>query len=264
MVSTASVLVSNLDTVLTMPAQRPEQVTTAPLDVVREVRTSLADAADPTEAPQMQAYMKSEMPFRGVTAPALKQLCRGVFDAQRLEDRSAWESALLELWDGAGFREERYAALALAAHRYYRGYQDLHTLDLYRHLVETGAWWDFVDAIASRGVGPILRASFDDVAPKVRTWAVDDHMWLRRTAILCQLASKAETDPDLLAYAIDANLDESRFGREFFIRKAVGWALREYAKTDPAWVVEFVDRRSDRLSGLSRREALKNLITRVS
>ena len=261
MVSTASVLVSNLDTVLTMPAQRPAPVTAAPLDVVREVRIRLADAADPTKAPQMQAYMKSEMAFRGVVAPALKRLCRGVFDAHRLEDRPAWRSAVLGLWDGAGFREERYAALSLATHRYYRGYQDADTLDLYRHLVETGAWWDFVDAIASRSVGPILRADLDEVAPRMRAWAGDEHMWVRRTAILCQLASKAETDPELLTHTIDANLDDSRFGREFFVRKAVGWALREYARTDPAWVVEFVDRRSTRLSGLSRREAVKNLIT---
>ena len=264
MVSTTSVLVSDLDTVLTMPAERPELVTAAALDVVREVRMRLADAADPTKAPPMQAYMKSEMPFRGVVSPALKQLCRCVFDARRLEDRSAWRSAVLSLWDGARFREERDAALSLAAHRYYRGYQDIDTLELYRHLVETGAWWDFVDAIASRSVGPILRARFDEVAPTMRTWAVDEHMWVRRTAILCQLAAKAETDPELLTYAVDANLDDSRFGKEFFIRKAVGWALREYAKTDPTWVVDFVGRRSTRLSGLSRREALKNVTTHTA
>ena len=82
---------------------------------------------------------------------------------------------------------------------------------------------------------------------------------MRRTAILAQLKHGAETDVDLLSDVIDANLEGSRFGTEFFIRKAVGWALRQHARVDPGWVRAFVDGRGDRLSGLSRREALKHL-----
>ncbi len=89
----------------------------------------------------------------------------------------------------------------------------------------------------------------------MRAWATDDDLWLRRTAVLSQLRHKADTDTDLLRYAIEANVDDT----SFWLRKAIGWSLREYAKTDPAWVRAEVDRLGPRLSGLSRREALKHL-----
>ena len=84
-------------------------------------------------------------------------------------------------------------------------------------------------------------------------------MWLRRTAVLCQLHRKDQVDVDLLRHALEANLEDSRHGREFFVRKAVGWALRQHARADPDWVRAFVAEHEDRLSGLSRREALKHL-----
>ncbi|HET6627210.1 MAG TPA: DNA alkylation repair protein [Nocardioidaceae bacterium] len=229
------------------------------VEVVDEVRRRLAAAGDAQKAPRMQAYMKSSMPFRGVSAVPLKAVCRAVFDAHRLPDRDSWRSAVLELWDGAQFREERYAAVALTGHRYYAALQDVASLALYRHLVLTGAWWDHVDAVASRRVGPVLRAHPGAVTAMMRAWAVDDDLWVRRTALLCQLGGKAATDVDLLGYAIEQNLTRSRFGDEFFIRKAIGWALREQAKTDQRWVVGFVADHGDQLSGLSRREALKNV-----
>jgi 3-methyladenine DNA glycosylase AlkD len=228
-------------------------------DVVAEVRRRLAEVADPARAPQMQAYMKSSMPFRGVGMPALRRVLREVFAQCRLAHRDAWQAAVLELWDGARFREERYAAVELTGHRFYRGWQDPEALGLYRHLVVTGAWWDYVDGVASGRVGPILRACPEVVEPVVRRWAVDEDLWVRRTALLCQLGSKADTRIDLLEHAMSHNLRGSRHGGEYFIQKAVGWALREHAKTDPGWVRDVVDRHRDDLAPLSRREALKNL-----
>ena len=230
-------------------------------ELVDEVRLRLAAAGDPVKAPQMQAYMKSAMPFRGVTAVPMRKISREVFAAHRLADRGEWEGAVRELWDHAEYREERYAALELTGHRFYRVHQDVATLELYLHLVTTGAWWDYVDAIASRRAGPILRADFASVEPLVRSWAEDDDLWVRRTAILCQLGSKNTTDVDLLRFVIEQNLERSRFGHEFFIRKAIGWALREHAKTDPEWVIGLVisTGSTSRLAPLSRREALKNI-----
>ena len=89
----------------------------------------------------------------------------------------------------------------------------------------------------------------------MREWATDDDRWLRRTAVICQVGAKDRTDLDLLSHAIEANLDD----RDFFLRKAIGWALRQHARTDPDWVRAFVAAHDDRLSGLSRREALKHL-----
>ncbi len=98
-----------------------------------------------------------------------------------------------------------------------------------------------------------------EVTPVLRAWAVDDDLWLRRTAILSQIGHKEDTDLDLLAFALTHNLEDTRHGRTFWIRKAVGWALRQYARTEPAWVRTFVAGHDERLSGLSRREALKHL-----
>jgi 3-methyladenine DNA glycosylase AlkD len=91
----------------------------------------------------------------------------------------------------------------------------------------------------------------------MRAWAVAPDLWQRRTAIICQIGSKSATDRRLLTHAIDRNADD----QDFFIRKAIGWALREHAKIDPEWVREFVTRRDGALSGLSKREALKNIAT---
>jgi 3-methyladenine DNA glycosylase AlkD len=93
----------------------------------------------------------------------------------------------------------------------------------------------------------------------MRAWSLDDDLWVRRTAILCQLQRKDQTDVDLLRSALEANLEGSDFGSQFFIRKAVGWALRQHARTDPGWVRAFVADHEDRLSALSTREALKHL-----
>jgi 3-methyladenine DNA glycosylase AlkD len=228
-------------------------------DLVDELRRRIAEAGDPSRAPGMQAYMKSALPYRGVTSVPFRALAREVVAAHPLPDRVTWEAVVRELWDDAEYREEWYAALAVARHRLYRGYQDVDSLPLYRHLLVTGAWWDVVDDIATHLVGDILAADPGRVTPVMRAWAVDDDLWLRRTAVICQLGRKAATDLDLLRFALTENLEDSRHGRDFFIRKAVGWALRQHARTDPAWVRAFVADHEDRLSGLSRREALKRL-----
>jgi 3-methyladenine DNA glycosylase AlkD len=233
----------------------PDTVT----ELVRLVRSRIADAADPDRAPQMQAYMKSAMPYRGVTSVLLRAVCTATYDELPLVDRTEWEAGVRALWDDATHREERYAAVALTAHRRYRDYQDPTALDLYRHLIVSGAWWDFVDTLASHNVGGILGEYPSEVTPVMRAWAVEESLWLRRTAIICQLRRRQSTDVDLLRHTIEANLEGSEHGREFFVRKAIGWALRQHARVDPDWVRAFVAEHEDRLSGLSRREALKHL-----
>lgn len=223
------------------------------------VRDRIAELADPVRAPQMQAYMKSELPYRGVPSAPLRAVLRRVLAEHPLPDRAAWESAVRLLWDDAFYREERYAATTLAGHRLYRAHQDPDTLVLHRHLITTGAWWDHVDALATRHVGPVLATYPTEVEPVMRAWSVEDDLWLRRTAILCQLHHRERTDLDLLRDVVVANLEGTRHGSEFFVRKAIGWALRQHARTDPGWVRAFVEEHHDRLAGLSRREALKHL-----
>ena len=225
--------------------------------VVAAIRTALAAAGDPARAAAQQAYMKSQMPYRGITAPELKAVLRPILadPAYRIGERREWELAVRDLWDGAGHREERYAATALTGHRTYRAWQDPGTIALYQHQVVTGAWWDLVDEVASNRIGPILLSHKAEVTPLVEQWIEHEDLWLRRTAIICQLTFKERTDLGLLRAAIEPNLEDP----SFWIRKAIGWALRQYARTDPDWVRATVAEYDDRLSGLSRREALKHL-----
>ncbi|HPV91236.1 MAG TPA: DNA alkylation repair protein [Ornithinibacter sp.] len=231
--------------------------------LVAAIRAALADPAvgDPERAVAQRAYMKSPMPFRGLGKPELTVLLRPLLGDRALvpHTREEWSDAVRDLVDHATHREEWYAALAVAGHRVARPWQDPDALALYRHVVTSTCWWDIVDPVAADFIGPILLSHRDVVTPLVRADAVDPHLWVRRTAILAQLKHRAATDVGLLADVLDANLEGSLHGKDFFIRKAVGWALRQHARVDADWVREYVDSRASRLSGLSRREALKHL-----
>ena len=218
------------------------------------MRAALAAAADPERAPRMQAYMKSEMPYRGIAAPDMREISKRIFAAHPLRSCDEWRAAVLELWRGAHFREERYAAIALLADRGHRDCKTPDVLPLYEELITTGAWWDYVDEVAQH-VGNLLRAHPEQIGPAMRKWSTDKDMWKRRVSIICQISFKKDTDLDLLYANIEPNLAD----RSFFIRKAIGWALRSYAWTNPEEVARYVAANEARLSGLSKREALKNV-----
>ena len=223
--------------------------------LILEVRHALENAADPQKAPRMQAYMKSAMPYRGVSAPEQKAIWKRIFAAYPLSSREEWRAVALTLWRDAAFREERYAAVALTALKRYAPYRTMAAVPMFEEMIVTGAWWDFVDAIAGRQLGDILRHDTVRMSSVMRRWARDRNMWKRRAAILCQLGFKRDTDLRLLYDCIEPNLPD----KEFFIRKAIGWALRQYAWTDPRVVKTYVNANRERLSGLSIREALKNV-----
>lgn len=223
--------------------------------LVGSLRAALAGAADPERAVRMQAYMKSSMPFRGISAPELTVIARRQLAAHPLPDAASWREAVFELWHGAEFREERYAALALLAATPYRAYRTLDALSLYEELIVTGAWWDLVDGIATHRLRELLEAQSERMGVVLRGWAGDRNLWKRRSAIICQVGRRSATDGDLLLACIEPNLGD----RDFFIRKAIGWALREYGKANPDVVRHYVAENESRLSGLSRREALRRL-----
>ena len=223
--------------------------------LLRALKESLRAAADPAKAPAMQAYMKSSMPYLGVQAPQLSQAVRAVFAAHALESFEEWRDAVMELWREARYREERYAAIELAGYSRYRPFRSLEALPTYEEMIVSGAWWDFVDAIATRQLGELLRKHPLEMSAILRQWAVCADIWKRRSAILAQLSFKSDTDLKLLYDCIRPSLGAS----EFFLRKGIGWALRQYARTDPAEVVRFVRRNETQLSPLSKREALKHV-----
>jgi len=219
------------------------------------LRTELSRAGDPKKTAAMQAYMKSAMPYWGVQTPVQRDITRRLFTANRLETAEEWREACLTIWRAAEYREERYAAIDLTGFKYYREWQTLDTLPMYEEMIVAGAWWDFVDVIASARLGPLLRQYPGRMRTKMLQWGRSRSIWKRRSAILCQLTFKSETDLDLLYAAIEPSLGS----KEFFLQKAIGWALRQYAWSDPREIRRYVRANADRLSALSKREALKNI-----
>lgn len=186
--------------------------------------------------------------------PQVRAIARNAFDGATFATCEAWRAEVLAIWRGARFREERYVALELAGDRRSTACLDLESLPMFEEMIVTGAWWDYVDVVAHL-VGDMLRAHPRQMRPVLRAWSTDSNLWKRRVSIICQVGFKKDTDLELLYANIEPNLGD----RDFFIRKAIGWALRAYAWTDPAEVARYVRRNEGRLSGLSRREALKNV-----
>ena len=228
-------------------------------ELTRAVRAALKQHANPADAPRMQAYMKSAMRFYGVTSPVQRRLLRDAVAAHPLGSRAELEAVALELWRGARFREERYAAIQLTDLRRYAGWRTIDSVPIYEEMIVTGAWWDYVDVLASHHLGAVLRRDPGRMRPLMRRWArANDSLWKRRAAILCQLGSKQDTDLALLYDCIEPNLSHT----DFFIRKAIGWALRQLAWADAREVMRYVGANRTRLSPLSIREALKNVAHR--
>lgn len=219
------------------------------------IHAELASVADPSRASAMQAYMKSTMPFLGVGAVPLRAACKRILPRIELPDASTWRDAVLFVWRGARFREERYVGIALCADRRARSFQTIAALPMYEEMIATGAWWDYVDVLASHRLGDLLRAFPAPMKKKMLAWSRCEDMWKRKSAVLCQIRFKRDTDLELLYACIEPSLAS----REFFLRKAIGWALRSYAWTDPSEIKRYVRAHDAELSGLSKREALKNV-----
>jgi 3-methyladenine DNA glycosylase AlkD len=228
--------------------------------LIRALRKALRELADPTKAPVMQAYMKSEMRYLGIPATPFRKATKAVLSAHPLDSFEEWQDTALALWRGARYREERYAVIELAGYRSYEKFRTLDALPLYAEMISTGAWWDYVDTIAGHRLGELLRRYPKELRVILREWAECDDLWKRRSAILAQLKFKGDTDLKLLYDCMRPSLDRP----EFFLRKAIGWALRQHAWTDPMEVLRYVKAHEKQLSPLSKREALKNVSRRNS
>jgi len=228
--------------------------------LVERIRRDLAEGADPVRAAQQQAYMKSVMPYRGLRLPQVRQLTKAALRDHPLADQGELVAAVTALWDGATYREEWYAALTALQVPTHRRWRDTSLLRLYDHLIVTGRWWDVVDDVSTHALRELVIADPLDVAPVVRAWAGDADLWRRRAALVCQVGARGNTDPCLLRDVIVSALTPPEELRDdFFVRKGIGWALRDYARTDPEWVRAFVDEHRSVLSPLSIREATKHL-----
>ncbi len=191
------------------------------------------------------------MPFHGVARPELDAVVRDALRRWPLDGPADYRRTVEELW-ALPHREERYAAVAIA--RRQRRFVSMEHLDLYRRLVVEGAWWDLVDDVAHI-IGRLLLDDRAAMRPVLDRWIDDDDRWLRRAALLSQLDAKHATDATMLfAYCERRMQDPDRF-----IRKAIGWSLRQYARVDPESVRAFCLRNREQLSAVSMREAMKHL-----
>lgn len=177
-----------------------------------------------------------------------KALIKQFIAENGLPDRTQLDSIVRELW---GWPEREYHYIALTFLDRYQQQLTPQDVPLLEYLITTKSWWDTVDSLASHNVGKLLRQYPSSREVVIDAWRESDNIWLRRTTLLFQLGYKAQTDAALLFSLVDQNKDS----KEFFIQKAIGWALREYSKTAPEAVQGFVSTAS--LAPLSQREALK-------
>ena len=191
----------------------------------------------------------------GVRVPVMRKTVQAVFARCPPVGADEWRATILALWREAAYREQRYAAVELAVHRPFLCWLNMESVPLLDELIVNGAWWDYVDRIAPAGLGHVLSIQPKPMGALMRCWAGDENIWRRRAALLCQLGFKERTDVALLFDCIGACMGH----REFFVQKAMGWALRDHARTDPGEVRRYVGANGSRLSKLTRREALKNL-----
>lgn len=216
-----------------------------------DLRQALEAVADPERAPAMRAYMKDRFAFLGIGAADRRAAARPFMRAARDLDGPATVALAERLW-GEDERELQYVAADLLRQNAARLGPEL--LPRIADLITTRSWWDTVDSLASHTVGTMV-AEHPSLGAVMDEWIASPNIWIARTAILHQLGYGERTDSDrLFAYAVARAADT-----EFFIRKALGWALRQYARTDPDAVARFVDDHRGDLSGLTIREATRHL-----
>lgn len=202
------------------------------------------------DAEPMKKYMKDHFPFLGIKSPLRKELEKQFFKETNLLKEPFNQEFVLELWN-KDEREYQYTALVYLEKSLKKlQKEDLHFLE---NLIVTKSWWDTVDALAPKPVGEIAQKYPEVIKETINGWAANENLWLRRASILFQLKYKQQTNENLLYQYIQKNADS----KEFFIQKAIGWALREYSKTNPASVKEFIE--DNQLAPLSIREGSKYL-----
>ena len=215
---------------------------------VEELLENLKAVANPDDAVAMKAYMKNKFEFLGVKTPARRKLAKTFFK-QQTDSVIDW-NFINEAWNNP-YRELQYAALDyLESRKKLLTPSDLPRL---KKLAQTKSWWDTIDFL-DRLVGSII-ARFPETKATILSWSCDEDIWLRRLAIDHQLLRKEETDTELLEKILANNLGQT----EFFINKAIGWALRDYSKTNPDWVKDFIERYRVEMAALSIREGSKYL-----
>ncbi len=207
------------------------------------------DNRDPVRAAQMKKYMKDQFEFYGIGTPARRGMMSAHIKESGLPDWSMIEDITRHLWE---MEERECQSTVIDLLNRMKKKLGPDELPLMEYLITTKSWWDTVDGLAGWLVGDIMKKYPEQIQPVTIRWMDSGNIWLQRSCLLFQLKYKKNTDLDLMFGFIDRLSDH----KSFWIRKAIGWVLREYSKTDPQTVRQYVDAHPE-LSGLSKREAMK-------
>lgn len=221
-------------------------------DFTQELIQIYAENANHDTALQQKAYMKDQFAFFGLKAPERRQLHRPFLQKKHLPEKDVAVQIAKELY-AQPQRELHYFAIELMA-KYVKSYEkkDIHWIEF---LITHNSWWDTVDFVAAKIAGAYFNLFPEQITIVTQKWINSGNLWLQRSALLFQLKYKENTNEELLAKYILQLADDD----DFFIRKSIGWILREYAKTHADWVKNFVQQNVDKLSELSKKEALRNM-----
>ena len=216
-------------------------------------------------AEKQAAYLRHQFEFIGLKTPERRLLAKDFLKEKKADKQIDWE-LVFEFWN---LPEREFQYLALDYLHQMKKWLIFDDMEKIKKLTVSKSWWDTVDALDEL-VGHLLLTgrkqatendsiAYEQVKTLVKEWAQAENFWLRRIAIDCQLSFKNQTDLELLSYNIEKNLLGSSFAEEFFITKAIGWALRDLAKTNSAWVIKFIEEHENKMAKLSIREASKHL-----
>ena len=217
-------------------------------DYILPLVDAFVAVANENEAVAMKKYMKNKFDFFGIKSPIRKEVYKEHKSKYGLLPDDGFEEIVRWAWMQPQ-REYQYFAMEFLGKRMKK--VEIGDIDLYEFLITEKSWWDTVDYVAATLLGNYFKNYPDQINSITTKWMESENMWLQRSCLLFQLKYKSNIDTILLSDFID----KLQGSKEFFINKAIGWILREYSKTNPPFVVEFVGK--NRLSGLSRREAIK-------
>lgn len=220
-------------------------------DFMNTLISEFEKEANPSIAVKQKAYMRNQFDFLGLTAPMRKQIQKPFMLVNYLPKKNKLEAIIKNCWSRP---EREYHHFAQEFALKYKSQFTKDDIELFEFMVTHNSWWDTVDFIAANLLGEYFKKYPETRKKYVEKWIASEHMWLQRCALLFQLKYKSEVDTELLSYAIRSLLGS----KEFFINKAIGWALRQYSRVNPSWVIDFAN--SNTLANLSRKEALRLII----
>lgn len=220
------------------------------MDFVSQLEAEFEQRADRKIAEKQEAYLKNKFQLLGLKTPTRKQAQKPFLLKDNLPEKTDLSQITIELWSKP-HREFQYFAIDL--YRKYLKKIEKKDIELFELMITNKSWWDTVDLIATNLVGTYFKLYPEHIKPVTDKWMNSDNIWLQRTCLIFQLKYKENINTSLLSHFILRLVGTD----EFFINKAIGWILREYTLTNPKWVIKFVETHGDKLSNLSKREALK-------